>query len=315
MQGGKRLRAAFCLWAAHAARDGEAVPGVADAGAALEMFHLGALVHDDVMDRSDSRRGVPTAHRSFADRHRAAGDTGDAELFGTSVAVLVGDLCLTWADDLADRAVAAAGARGRRSTGDAARTVWETMRTQTMAGQYLDLLAQGRPGTPLEVATRVLHYKSAKYTVEHPLLLGAALAGASPALVAGYSAFGLRVGEAFQLRDDVLGVFGDARTTGKPSGDDVREGKRTVLVAYAEAAATPAQLGVLDRHLGDDGLDEAGLTAVREVLTDTGALGRVESKVRDLVDEAYAGLQRLAVSASAREALMGLTDASVWRTS
>ena len=179
MTGGKRLRAGFCLWAAAAASPAatgeEAVPGAVDAAAALEMFHLGALVHDDVMDRSDSRRGVATVHRSFATDHARSSWPGDAELYGQSVAILAGDLCLTWADDLL--AAAVAGAAGA-ADGAAARRVWELMRTQTMAGQFLDLQSATRARSVDEV-TRVLINKSAKYTVEHPMLLGATLAGAT----------------------------------------------------------------------------------------------------------------------------------------
>ena len=326
MVGGKRLRAAFCLWGARAATGGlpsagthlsdetPPGPGVIEAAAALEMFHLGALVHDDVMDRSALRRGVPTVHRSFADLHRSSGSAGDADAFGDSVAVLVGDLCFTWADDLLDRAARSCAAAGRAATGVQARVVWERMRTQTLAGQFLDLVAQSRPDTTASAATAVLHYKSAKYTVEHPLVLGGALAEAPPALLDDYAAFGLRVGEAFQLRDDVLGVFGESAVTGKSTYDDVREGKRTVLVAYAEEAATPEQLGMLRRHLGDEELDAEGLAVVRTLLTDTGALERVEARIEHEVTAALARLERMPVAEDAREALAELTRASVWRT-
>ncbi|WP_137293882.1 polyprenyl synthetase family protein [Nocardioides dongxiaopingii] len=319
--GGKRLRAAFCLWAADAvagsagatAGAGATVtPGVVEAGAALEMFHLGALVHDDVMDRSDSRRGIPTVHRAFADGHRSARSTGDPELYGHSVAILTGDLCLTWADDLLTRAADAATAAGTPDRAAAARAVWELMRTQTMAGQFLDLHPLGRPRTLDDVA-RVVRFKSAKYTVEHPLLLGTALAGGSVAMTDFCSAFGLRVGEAFQLRDDVLGVFGDSRETGKPTLDDVREGKRTVLVAQAAETASAAQLAVLHRHLGDDALDEAGLEQVRQVLVDSGALDRVERRITTLVEDSLALLAAAPIPVRSREALVDLTEASVWR--
>jgi geranylgeranyl diphosphate synthase, type I len=309
MTGGKRLRAAFCLWGARAAGTGATeVPGVTEAAAALEMFHLAALVHDDVMDHSDVRRGRPTVHRGFADRHAVTGALGDADEFGTAVAVLVGDLCLTWSDDL----LAAAIVR-QPTTAGATREVWRQMRGQVLAGQYLDVLAQTRRASSVATTRRVLHYKSAKYTVEHPLLLGGALAGAPEALLAGYRTFGLAVGEAFQLRDDVLGVFGDPDVTGKPAVDDVREGKRTLLVALAEEAATPAQARVLRRHLGDPAVDETGLEQVRDVLRETGALGRVEERIDRLVDDALGTLGDLPVDATAREALAVLTDACARR--
>ncbi len=300
--GGKRIRASFCLVGA------EGAEGAPAAAAALEMFHLGALVHDDVMDRSDLRRGRPTAHQRFAADHRREGLVGDAAGHGDAVATLLGDLCFSWADDLLCEAISSAGERGR-----AAREVWQRMRTQTMAGQYLDLLAQARGAAPAELTSRVLRYKSASYTVEHPLVLGGSLAGGPAELLAGYAELGRGVGEAFQLRDDVLGVFGDSRTTGKPSLDDVREGKHTVLVAHAQERATVSQRRVLDRHLGDPDLDLAGLEAVRAVLTETGAVRRVEERIDVLTADAHDLLATLPVDPTVRAALSGLVDASAWR--
>jgi geranylgeranyl diphosphate synthase, type I len=306
--GGKRLRAAFVLWAAEASAPDGRAPGVVDAAAALELFHLGALVHDDVMDRSDLRRGRPTAHRRFASQHHDDRLTGDADQYGDAVATLLGDLCFSWADDLLDRAVERAGDRG-----PATRRAWERMRTETMAGQYLDLLAQARGHVPDELATRVLRFKSASYTVEHPLVLGGTLGGASADLLEHYAVLGRLVGEAFQLRDDVLGVFGRPDETGKPACDDVREGKRTVLVAYAEETATAAELATLHHHLGNPDVDDAGCDAVREVLVDTGALSRVESRIGALAESAQDALSALPVPTASRRALRDLVGASVWR--
>ncbi len=187
------------------------------------------------------------------------------------------------------------------------------MRDEVLAGQYLDLLAQARPSTPTAMTERVLRYKSAKYTVEHPLLIGGALAGAPADLLACYSDLGLRVGEAFQLRDDVLGVLGDPGVTGKPVADDVREGKRTLLVALAEERASGRQQAVLDRHLGDPDLDPSGLAAVLQVLDDTGALDRVEDRITRRMTEAHAILDALPVDDGVRRALRALSDACAWR--
>ncbi|WP_182526824.1 polyprenyl synthetase family protein [Nocardioides dongkuii] len=305
--GGKRLRAAFCLWGARGAAGADDVPGAAEAAAALELFHLAALVHDDLMDHSDARRGRPTVHRGFADEHRASGRLGDPDEHGAAVAVLAGDLCLTWSDDLL-----ADGARAS-AYGDAARLVWSQMRDQVLAGQYLDVLGQTRAASTTAQVRRVLHYKSAKYTVEHPLLLGGTLGGAPSDLLDGYRALGLQVGEAFQLRDDVLGVFGEPDVTGKPAVDDVREGKRTLLVAYAEERAGRAGREVLGRHVGDPDLDERGLQAVREVLRDSGALDRVEERIAHLAAEAHAVLDDLPADDRVRRALAALTDACAWR--
>ncbi|MEI5674765.1 MULTISPECIES: polyprenyl synthetase family protein [unclassified Nocardioides] len=307
--GGKRLRAAFCLWGARAASGGVDVVGGTEAAAALEMFHLGALVHDDLMDHSDDRRGRPTVHRRFADRHRDEQGLGDPDEHGAAVAVLAGDLCLTWSDDLLADAVHV----GRPGTAPAVRAVWTRMRDQVLAGQYLDVLGDTRPRISADQVGRVLRFKSASYTVEHPLLLGAALAGAEPGLLDRLGAFGLRVGEAFQLRDDVLGVFGDPAVTGKPAVDDVREGKRTLLVAVAEERGDEAQRAVLRRTLGHTEVDESGLEAVREVMTASGALAHVEERIETLARAARRDLAALAVDERSRWALGALTDACAWR--
>ncbi len=220
LAGGKRLRPAFCYWGWRGAGGpAESDDAALRAAASLEFLQACALIHDDVMDGSDTRRGLPSAHRRFAGVHRGAEWLGSPESFGVGAAILLGDLCLVWADEVllsTDFPVQSL----RR-----AKTVYDDMRTELMAGQYLDLLEQARGGGSVERALTVVRFKSAKYTIERPLHLGAVLAGADAALIAAYSAYGLPLGEAFQLRDDILGVFGDPNETGKPAGDDLREGK------------------------------------------------------------------------------------------
>jgi len=317
MGGGKRLRPAFAYWgwrgAGGAPRHDEAV---VRAVSCLELLHACALVHDDVMDASDIRRGAPAVHRRFAALHRASGWSGSADGFGEAAAILVGDLCLIWADGMLHSAGLPPDAVER------AVPVYDDMRTELMAGQYLDVLEQvlgGRPaggrivGRPVDRAMRVARFKSGRYTVERPLQLGAAIAGAGGGMVASYSAYGIPLGEAFQLRDDVLGVFGDPVETGKPAGDDLREGKRTVLVALAVERAAPAQAEVLRRRLGDPRLPAEGVAELRTVIAETGALAEVERMVgerteqalaalavADLDDEARTVLRELAVAATAR---------------
>jgi geranylgeranyl diphosphate synthase type I len=310
MRGGKRLRAAFCYWGWRGAggRDDEAI---LTAAAALELFQAAALIHDDVMDDSDTRRGMPAVHRRFATVHRGAGWVGDGERFGLAGAVLAGDLCLVWSDEMLAGSGLAPHALAR------GRAVFDRMRTELMGGQYLDMLEQAvaaqHPGGSVERARRVIRYKSAKYTIEHPLLLGGALAGAAAPLMATYSAYGLPLGEAFQLRDDVLGVFGDPGETGKPAGDDLREGKRTVLVAEALERATPAQAGLLRRLLGDPALDAAGVETLRQVIVETGALARVEALIAGLVATAHEVLDVGAVEEPARTVLERLVGAATTR--
>ncbi len=316
LSGGKRLRPSFCFWGHRGAGGdgGEEGRGILRAAAALELFQAAALLHDDVMDDSDTRRGQPAAHRRFAAQHRAAAWSGSPERFGLAGAVLAGDLCLAWSDEVFARSPFPAERLW------AGRRVFDTMRTQLMGGQYLDMLEQASSASrgaagAVERARRVVRFKSAKYSIEHPLLLGAALAGADDALVASYSTFGLALGEAFQLRDDVLGVFGDPSVTGKPAGDDLREGKRTVLVALAVQAADANQAALVERLLGDPALDERGVDALREVLVATGALERVEELITTQVEVACTALEEADVDATARAALHELVVAATARRS
>lgn len=309
LAGGKRLRPAFCYWGWRGAGGQPALDDAAlRASASLEFLQACALIHDDVMDASDTRRGLPSAHRRFAEVHRAAGWLGSPESFGVGAAVLLGDLCLSWADavllstDFPEDVLR----RGK--------VVYDQMRTELMAGQYLDLLEQARGGGSVERALAVVRYKSAKYTIERPLHLGSALAGADEAVVAAYTGYGLPLGEAFQLRDDILGVFGDPNETGKPAGDDLREGKRTVLVAVAVERSSPQQAAVVRRHLGHPGLDADGVRGLREIITDTGALEYTEDLISRRLDDALGALDTADLDAQAREVLIGLAFAATRRT-
>ncbi|HEX2772118.1 MAG TPA: polyprenyl synthetase family protein, partial [Micromonosporaceae bacterium] len=244
LQGGKRLRPAFAYWGYRGAGGEDSDPVVA-ALTALELVQASALIHDDLMDRSDTRRGEPAIHRRFAEHHRRSGWHGDPDAFGDAAAVLLGDLSLVWSDELLHTSGLDPQTLAR------ARPVFDVMRTEVTVGQYLDVLTQATGDTSVQRAGKVARYKSAKYTVERPLLLGAALADGPADVRAAYSGYGLPLGEAFQLRDDILGVFGDPFVTGKPAGDDLREGKRTYLVAVAYAEADPAGRDLLARRLGD----------------------------------------------------------------
>ncbi len=314
LSGGKRLRAAFCYWGWRAAGADDDVRAVR-AGAALELFHAAALLHDDLIDGSDTRRGLPAAHRRLAAAHRDRGWDGDADRFGEAGAVLAGDLCLAWSAEVLAGASRTLPADRR----EAGRAVFDRMATQLVGGQFLDVVVQARPAADadaqLERARRVILFKTVQYTVEHPLHLGARLAGGDDALVASLSRYATSLGEAFQLRDDVLGVFGDPAVTGKPSGDDLREGKRTVLLALARAAATTGQRAVLDADVGDPGLGAEGVARVREVLVGTGALAQVERRIDDLADDALRELEELGLPAPAGPALAGLVGTATRRAS
>jgi geranylgeranyl diphosphate synthase type I len=305
--GGKRLRPAFGYWGYRAASGVDSDRVVATL-AALEFVQASALIHDDLMDRSDTRRGEPAVHRRFAARHRAEGWRGDPDAFGDSAAILLGDLCLVWSDEMLH-----AGGLPPQTLARA-RPVFDEMRTEVTVGQYLDVFAQATAHTSVELAGKVARYKAAKYTVERPLLLGAALADAPPPVRAGLSAYGLPLGEAFQLRDDVLGVFGDPAQTGKPAGDDLREGKRTYLVAAAFEAAGDPERAVLEARLGDPALDPAGVATLRHVITSTGALDRTEARIAELTSVALDALAATKIDEGAREVLVDLAAAATARS-
>ena len=305
LTGGKRLRPAFVHWGARAA-GGEADEGVHAAGAAVELLHAFALIHDDVMDRADRRRGRPALHRAMAAWHAAAGLRGDAGWFGVGAAVLAGDIVFVWADELFERAL-----DGRRQAARA-RDVFTRLRVEVMAGQYLDLRLAGLPAPTVDEALRVALLKSGRYTVTRPLQLGAALAGETSAgLEIALEAFGDELGVAFQLRDDVLGLFGDPAATGKEALGDLREGKRTLLVLRALEMAGPGERELIHAALGDPGLDERGAERVRGIVRDCGALGVVEREMAGHLERALRALE--AVPDPARSALAELARDSVHR--
>ena len=308
VRGGKRFRAAFCHWGYRAVR-----PDVADAAAlaracaSLEVLHASALVHDDLMDASDTRRGRPATHRAFEGEHRAAGWRGSPEQYGAAAAILLGDLLLGWSGDLL---------RGSGFAADevaAGMALLELCRTEVIAGQFLDVSVQARGHADVDTAMTVLRYKSAKYSIERPLHIGGGLAGATAAQLEQLGRFGLPLGEAFQLRDDVLGVFGDPAETGKPAGDDLVEGKRTVLVALALDAAPPAAARRLDAALGTP-LGAGDVEELRAIIEDSGARAQVEAVIGSLADHAVEMLRAAEIDDEARVVLTELAAAATQRT-
>jgi geranylgeranyl diphosphate synthase type I len=320
VRGGKRLRARFCLtgWRAVAEVSGrQPTPNdaVIAAAAALEVFHAAALVHDDLIDNSDTRRGRPASHRALEAHHRASSWAGDADAFGRSAAILSGDLLVAWSDDLLESGLAGAPA----ADAVVARAEYARMRRDVTVGQFLDIAEESAFRTEpderhADRALRVASLKSARYSVEQPLRIGAALAGATPAQLAALSAFGHPVGMAFQLRDDVLGVFGDESETGKPSGDDLREGKRTVLIAYTREVLAPGARAVLDELVGDQTLDVAQIEALQGTIVGSGALARVETLIADYAREADRALSGAPLGNAAVGELRDLARAATART-
>ena len=323
LRGGKRFRALFCYWGWQAASgvttdfdpmaDDDApldLSPVILAAGALELFHAAALVHDDIMDNSDTRRGMPAAHKRFEALHRDGRWLGNASEFGRAGALLLGDLLLGWSDEMFDSGIRALDSA---EAGSNARTEFNRMRTEVTAGQYLDVLDerawQGFDESDLlSRAHRVIVYKSAKYSIEAPLAIGAALAGASREQTEALRRFGLPLGIAYQLRDDLLGVFGDPAITGKPAGDDLREGKRTVLIALARTQLAPNSRSLLDELLGDSELSDQQVKMLQASIEQSGAVDRVERIIDRNVSIARDALGSARISAAAKEQLERLAD-------
>jgi geranylgeranyl diphosphate synthase, type I len=341
LAGGKRLRPTFAYWGWRGlvGPDHPVEPAL-PALSALELMHTFALVHDDVMDESATRRGAPTAHRIFAAAHAGAGRLGDPAHFGTTSAILIGDLCLIWADQLLARTPV------DTATLFAVRACYDRMRVEAVAGQYLDVLGETQPDAwSVERALLVARHKTASYTVQRPLQFGMTLAGPDPCptsdgsalaeVDAAYCRYGETVGEAFQLRDDLLGVYGDPAVTGKPAGDDLRTGKPTTLLMLAHQLATPAQRAEIRRASAGpdqprpafDGLptDPAGavipadgsggpdIARLARVIADTGAPDRVEALIRQRVEEGVTAVMNAPVHPDARLALTELAVTATHR--
>lgn len=313
MRGGKRMRPAFAYWGYRAVTPDPADP-VSDETlllfSALEMLHACALVHDDVIDDSDTRRGLPTAHVHFTGLHRERGWRGSAEQFGRSAAILLGDLSLVWADDII--ATAALSDDGRRRV----QRVWSNIRTEVLGGQYLDIVAESRGEHSIATAMNVNTFKTASYTVSRPLQLGAAAAADRPDVQRIFYDLGTDLGIAFQLRDDVLGVFGDPAVTGKPSGDDLRSGKRTVLLAEAVEradASDPTAARLLRSWVGTD-LTEAQVRELCSAIESVGALAAVEDHIETLSRRALSALAEAPINAPARAGLTELVGLAANRS-
>ncbi len=313
LAGGKRFRALFCYWAwvacldaasfgqdhAQRTKSAEAMVGIS---AALEMFHGAALVHDDLLDQSDTRRGVPAIHKRFEYMHDNSGWAGSPERFGQAGSVLVGDLMLAWSSELFGNALLKSPSTQIES---ACRDEFSKMRVEVMAGQYLDVLEENAAPTRdveggVGRANRVILYKTAKYSIEAPLLIGAAFAGADPATLRGLSAFGIPLGMAFQLRDDILGVFGDSSITGKPTGDDLREGKRTVLVALTREALMPSVGKIFDELLSSRKLEDEQIAFLQQTIKGSGALSKTEQMIEELANESLSALDMLEIDPTAK---------------
>lgn len=324
LEGGKRLRPAFAYWGWRGALDVVSYDDPTDQGAgadrgeqavvraaaSLELVQAGALIHDDVMDRASTRRGQPALHVRFAEMHAGNGWTGTAAGFGQGVAIIAGDIALTWAQEMIRTAGLDEDAIARVAP------AYDAMRIEVMAGQYLDLRGQVDSRRPdeeaLAAAWRTARYKSASYTVQRPLHIGALVGGPhAPGgpLLTTYTEYGFTLGEAFQLRDDVLGVFGDPEQTGKPAGDDLREGKQTLLVILARKRASANARDLFERKIGRAELSGLDIDQLRMVIEGSGALAEVEGLIAQRVEAALTALAEGPVRGEPREVLEQLATA------
>lgn len=295
VKGGKRVRPTFAWAGIRAALEGgggSSPTSGMDQGAilnalsAFEFIQACALIHDDIIDRSDTRRGFPTAHRTFESKHRERGWLGSSEHYGVSQAILIGDLAFAWADDLYNGSGLSTTALQR------ARPAWRAMRTEVIAGQILDIALEANGSEDVADSFSVIKYKTASYTVARPLHIGAALAGANEQTQTMLRNVGQDIGEAFQLRDDQLGVFGDPEVTGKPSGDDLRTGKRTTLINEALQRGDESQVAALREGLGKgEKSEEADIERLRDIIYDTGAQAEVEKLIEARTQRAIESLR------------------------
>lgn len=285
---GKRFRPLFAhagYLAAGGQNNGAQLKNMLKAATSLELLQACALIHDDLMDGSDMRRGAPAVHRYFENYHLENSMRGDKAQFGLSAAILLGDFALIWADKLINES-GLSDEQLRRLL-----PLNDLMRIELIAGQYLDVRESAATTASVERALKVARYKSGKYTIERPLHFGALIAGATPDTISALSNFGIPLGEAFQLRDDQLGVFGDPETTGKPAGDDLREGKRTVLTALAIENFSTSQLQRFNAHFGDLNITLDQISQLRNLITEVGAPEKVEVLIEDLTTSALQALE------------------------
>ena len=308
LEGGKRLRPLFAYAGFMAAGS---VPSKTEirAMASLELLQACALIHDDLMDGSDTRRGKPAIHRHFETIHVQDELDGFAPHYGLSAAVLLGDLALVWSDQMLNSA--------GLTTEQFARVFpyYNEMRVELMAGQFLDIHEQTQKSTSVDRSMKIARYKSGKYTIERPLHLGAAMASAPAEIFTALSAYGLPLGEAFQLRDDLLGVFGDPSVTGKPAGDDLREGKRTVLIAMTNDRQSESQREIARKYFGKPDLDAQGLAALQEIIESTGARAELEATIERLTDQALTAAQSAVFTKDGNAMLVELANIATKRSS
>ena len=311
LAGGKRLRPLFAL-AGYVGGDGPAEPAdleaIYKASLSLELLQACALIHDDMMDGSDTRRGAPAIHRRFESEHRERAGVGDSQAFGNAAALLLGDLALV----LSTQALHQSGISDDQLR--SVNPIFDAMKVELMAGQYLDMHAGSRHEVSIDDALKIAIYKSGKYTIERPLHFGGALALARPDLLAVYSDYGIPLGIAFQLRDDILGVFGDSSVTGKPAGDDLLEGKRTALIAYAFSHLSPQDRSALKKSFGNRAASGDEIDMMRDLVNKSGAVEFIEKIIEEKTNLALSTSRDQRISKNGQELLADLAIAATKRS-
>lgn len=306
--GGKRMRPIFAWTAFSSVNSDEDPAAVIQAVSSLELIQACALIHDDIIDASDSRRNAPTVHKRVEAYHADKKWAGSSSRFGENIAILLGDLALSWSDDMFHSSGISTQAYR------AASLAWQAMRTEVINGQILDIANECRQYEDIDSALKVMRYKTAAYTIERPLHLGAAIAGASEEIITALREYGRCIGMAFQIRDDLLGVFGDPSITGKPAGDDLREGKRTLLLAYALSeldSSHPDKAHILRTQIGSQ---EAHIAELTDIISGTSAVEKCEDMIHSLHDQGVGALDSLNIHEQSRATLIALAHKATQRS-
>ncbi|MSO43271.1 MAG: polyprenyl synthetase family protein [Candidatus Planktophila sp.] len=308
LDSGKRLRPLFA-YSGYLSTGAQISAPVIKAIASLEFLQACALIHDDLMDGSDTRRGKPSIHRHFESMHVQDELEGFAPAYGLAAAVLLGDLALVWSNQMLNAAGLTSAQLHEISP------IHDEMCVELMAGQFLDIHEQTQKTTDLQRSIKIARYKSGKYTIERPLHIGVALSGRqSPELLAVLSAYALPLGEAFQYRDDLLGVFGDPTVTGKPAGDDLREGKRTVLIALTDLECTDSMRQESKKYFGAPDLDARGISILQEMIASTGAKEKLEAMIDQLTAQALQAAESELIDEKAHPLLLELAKIATKRS-
>lgn len=307
---GKKLRAIICFWGWQSVTETKDETNIYKIAAALELFQAAALIHDDIIDNSDTRRNNPTTHKTFSQLHENQNLVGDPENFGKNSAILCGDLCLAWSEELFGQIP---------QISQKTKEIFNLMRTEVMAGQYLEILQEKTPFSitekanrqELEEAKKILTYKSAKYSIKNPLLLGATfgLSQKTPqTLLENYAKFGMAIGKAFQLRDDVLDIFGDPDIIGKPINGDLQSSKKTVLITLTKQKSNTKEKIILESLLKKTEKQSFEIDILKKIILECGALQEVEDTINKLYEDAFAILEKIEIDKKSKSALQEIIN-------